>query len=219
MEKINEEMKQKNEEILNRWRNLGFLKGFKEGSINEWRCAKSFENMMEWITEHIEEADYALTTLSFPLIRKVLCTGKNRLHRIIDAETVVDCFKNDTVKECFAYFENDKKTENARLRLDLLKSFIDFVEGWDMPIGKFITELQFPDESDNPLMKSVCIVNSIMDVEAELMCATCEQFKSHFVDKPSDVLSVGDEFETDKGEKMIVSEIDDNGGIIAEYKE
>lgn len=212
---MSNEMKQKNEEILMRWRNLGFLNGLKEGSINEWRCAKSFDNMANWIMSQPNDCGYALTILTFPMIRKVLCTGKNRLYRIIDAETIVDCFKNDTVRDCFEII-NKTKTEKTRKMVRVLESFITLVDGWDMSIETFMQEIASPEKSSNPLMKSVCIVNSIMDTEAEMMCAISEQFKTHFADRLSDVLTIGDEFETDKGEKMKVIDFNDDGEIIAE---
>lgn len=98
--KTNEiEMKEKNEQILNTWRKIGFLQGLKEGSINEWRCAKSFDEMVNYCLNNKGNTNPVFETIIFPIIRRVLCTGKNRISRIIHPEELINSIKETTIKE------------------------------------------------------------------------------------------------------------------------
>lgn len=205
-------MKQKNEEILQRWRNLGFLKGLKEGSINEWRCAKSFDNIANYCIEHDAEYNYSMAIASFGIIRKVLCTGKKRLHRIIDAEIFVDFYKTDTVLDCIKHISKLKCTEKE---IECIRRFVSYCNGWEMSIGSFLEGIMAPpDNIENRLTDVANIITAVIDLEAIFVALAAEQFMTHFVDKLSDVLNVGDEFETDKGEKMKVIGIDENGDVL-----
>lgn len=134
MKKNENEMKQKNEEILKIWRRLGLLKGLKEGSINEWRCARSFQNLAEYFISSNAPEMEALATITFPFVRRVLCCCNPRLHRILTAEEVVDFFNTTTARECWDYYKKwiDKqnfksqsvKGERCRVCYRLLDNFI-----------------------------------------------------------------------------------------------
>lgn len=96
------EMKEKNERTLRAWRQSGLLGGLKEGSTNEWRCAKSYDDFARCILVDPDLAN-SLDTIAiygFPLIRRALCTGKKRLHRIIKPEEVITFLKTATLKDC-----------------------------------------------------------------------------------------------------------------------
>lgn len=211
-------MKQKNEEILQRWRNLGFLKGLKEGSINEWRCAKSFDNMANYCLQN--NICGSICTLSFPLIRRVLCTGKNRIYRIIESEWVVDIFNKTTLNECVDEFlkipSKSKKTQKFREEFgNAFKMYIDIADICDMSVGDFFD--QYCLESPNEPIKYAKVLGCLCDIEAEILSIVADKFVSQFADKLSDALNVGDEFETDKGEKMKVIGIDENGDVLTEF--
>ena len=212
------EMKQKNEEILAKWRKIGLLKGLKEGSINEWRCAKSFDDLAQFLLS--TEKYNALCTVAFPFVRRVLCTGKKRLHRIIRPEEVCEFFEEQNAYECWTVistkYEKDKKFKNNAYARALRKIFSNFLE--EEKEYTLLQILEFFYDTNNEKYQLVeRLLKDCFDWEAELLVMACDMFVSQCVDKLSDALKVGDEFETDKGEKMKVVGIDGNGEIIAKY--
>ena len=65
-------------DVLEFWRNLGFLYDLKEGGIIEWRCAKSFELMANFMMADENLGDKILETWSvaaFPILRHCLVKG------------------------------------------------------------------------------------------------------------------------------------------------
>lgn len=119
MEEIIMTKEQKNE-IIAKWKTLGFLKGLKDGSINEWRCAKSFDDIANFLVADESENSRKIETVVFPFMRRVLCTGKKRVHRILKAEEVSNFFANTKVKDCVKYAKEPKTKANAKLRQIML---------------------------------------------------------------------------------------------------
>ena len=72
--------KKSKKEILTQWRILGLLQGLKEGGIIEWRCAKSFEKMANYLIEN-NNSIFAATNwvyVLFPIIRRSLTKNKGK---------------------------------------------------------------------------------------------------------------------------------------------
>ena len=98
--------KEKKEDILERWRKVGFTQGLKNGSAIEWRCAKSMNNMAIYLLEdYLTDAedgnkfvaDY-MSLLIFPIIRRLL-SGKNRICSVLDPEVLLSNIFEITVKD------------------------------------------------------------------------------------------------------------------------
>lgn len=167
-----DEMKQKNEEILNRWRKLGFLKGLKEGSINEWRCAKSFDNVANYLLMQ-DDASETLQVFSFPFVRRVLCTGKKRIHRILTGEEVCDFLTTITVAECLTNMEERVKTPVGTVLLGILENYVDYAERYehanDSSFVEFLDGLKHEDTFYGPMFKE--LMKGVFDFEAEMLAA------------------------------------------------
>jgi len=172
-----EEMKQVNEEILNRWRKLGFLQGLKEGSINEWRCAKSFDNVANYLLSQ-EKNSQSLETFSFPFVRKVLCTGKKRMHRILTGEEVCDFLSGVTVEECLTEMKSKVKNPIGKALLGVFENYVNYanitMHANDSSITDFIDGIRDGD-SDTEKMFGV-LMKGVFDFEAELLSAATDIF-------------------------------------------
>jgi hypothetical protein len=179
-----EEMKQVNEEILNRWRATGFLRGLKEGSINEWRCAKSFDNVANYLLNSDIES-YVLTVLAFPFVRRVLCTGKKRMHRILTGEEVCDFLTEVTVEECLSEMESRFKTPLGKTLLGIFKNYVEYAESYehakDSSIVDFLDGLKRCDTYYEPVF--VKMMSGVFDYEAELLCAATDIFVERNIKK------------------------------------
>lgn len=167
------EMKQKNEEILARWRSLGFLSGLKEGSINEWRCAKSFENAAIYLMEK-EINSPTLETFAFPFIRRVLCTGKKRLHRILTAEEVCDFLSAVTVDECMEQTKKRVKTKIGLTMVKLIENFLAYTGAGKETFVGFCDSIKLKDTENHKMFSA--IMDGVFDFEAELLSAATDIF-------------------------------------------
>ena len=173
-------MKQKNEEILARWRELGFLEGLKIGSINEWRCAKSYDDMAKYLLLS-NNNDYS-TTLAFPFIRRVLCTRKKRLYRIIKPSEVIDFLNTTTVEDCL-YFLSDSEIQEIQnitkpksvkeVKKILLYKILSCEKFKNETLSVFFTKLSVEKDYYKFLKQ---IVGSVIDIEAELLVIACDLF-------------------------------------------
>lgn len=172
-----EEMKQVNEEILNKWRKLGFLQGLKEGSINEWRCAKSFDNAANYILDN-EYESYSLSVFAFPFIRRAICTGKKRLHRILSGEEVCDFLTTITVKECLTEMKSKVKTLVGIALLGVFENYIDYADrtmhASDASLIEFIDGIRDGDTYPEKMFKA--LMKDVFDFEAELLSAATDIF-------------------------------------------
>jgi len=99
------EMKKVNEDILAKWKGCGLLNGLKEGSTNEWRCAKSFDEMAIYCLANNTTISGSFGVMIFPIVRRALCTGKNRLTRIVQPEEIIKVLSETTVSEAFDIIE------------------------------------------------------------------------------------------------------------------
>lgn len=176
-------MKQKNEEILDRWRGLGLLNGLKEGSINEWRCAKSFENIAHYILDSKDIKSASLGTFAFPFVRKVLCTGKKRLYRILTGEEVCDFLTSVTVKECLERARKRIKTELGKSMLKIIDNYLEYADKFmtasNASLVDFFDELKYNKFNAGGLL--YVLMKDVFDFEAELLASATDIF----VDKSS----------------------------------
>lgn len=131
--------KEKKENILKRWHDVGFTEGLKSGSAIEWRCAKSMNNMAIYLLEsYLTDAedgnkyiaDY-MSLLIFPIIRRLL-SGKNRICSVLDPELLLNKIFEITVKDVIDYLwekVDETKAKNGfkwRYKGRLYQSFIWF---------------------------------------------------------------------------------------------
>ena len=179
----NKEMKQKNEEILNKWRTIGFLQGLKEGSINEWRCAKSFDDMVLFLLKQRDENcdKYAcLDVFAFAFIRRVLCTGKKRLYRLIAPLEIINFFETTTLDDCLLFLkEKNEKTpkESKSLKGVYRKLFYNILSLDEInqeTILSFIDNFQKGKTRLHENLNKVLV--NVFDLEAELMCVITDLF-------------------------------------------
>jgi hypothetical protein len=245
MKDFNEEMKKQNEEILNVWRKMGLLAGLKEGSINEWRTAKSFDLMANYLMQNgqIRNAE-AIALYAFPMIRKLLCTGKHRLHRIIEPEMLLHFLNEEdgTVGECFSHEGKPTLSKKGKYILDSIKNLInqdEFKYIGDMKIGDFLTEIYNykhddysnmlvenngnvnKEKSNDKVLKAVfAILDTFCDLEAFLLSVVTDTFKMRFIDKASESLEIGDVIEADDGKEYKITGFNKENGeaIIEETK-
>lgn len=179
-----EEMKKQNEEILNKWRKLGFLQGLKEGSINEWRCAKSFDNVANYLLSQ-EENSPSLETLSFPFVRKSLCSGKKRIHRILTGEEVCDFLDSVTVEECLTEMKNEFRNPIARALLGVFENYVKYADktmhASDSSITDFIDGIRDGDTHTEEMFSA--LMKGIFDVEAEMLSAATDIFVERNIKK------------------------------------
>lgn len=173
-----DEMKAKNEEILKRWRSYGFLKGLKEGSINEWRCAKSFQDMADFISADNEKKYASLYAVLFACIRRILCTGKKRLHRLLKPEELIEFFEKQNAYECWVLLDKDyakmqeslKKTDKA---LALKRIVTNFLE---MNKECTLLELFNGRKTNEKFAYFEALVKGCIDWEADLLVLACHKF-------------------------------------------
>lgn len=172
------EMKQKNEEILAMWRGLGLLEGLKEGSINEWRCAKSFDNLANYILSHDDIKSESLQVFAFPFVRKVICTGKKRLYRILTGEEVCNFLTSVTVKECLEYVRKRIKTELGKTMLKIIDNYIEYADRFmhasDASLVDFADGVKHGDTDTEEMFNA--LMSGVFDFESELLAAATDIF-------------------------------------------
>lgn len=179
-----EEMKKQNEEILKRWRSLGLLVGLKEGSINEWRCAKSFENAANYILNN-EYESYSLTVFAFPFIRRVICTGKKRLHRILSGEEVCDFLTTVTIEECLTEMKSKVRTPVGKALLGVFENYVDYADttmhASDSSLSDFMDGIRAGNTHTEEMFKA--LMKDVFDFEAELLSAATDIFVERNIKK------------------------------------
>ena len=169
-----EEMKQKNEEILKKWRSFGLLDGLKGGSINEWRCAKSFDDMAYYLIDNGYDGSF-LSVLVFPFIRKVLCSGKKRLHRLINPKEVIEFLETTTPNECFEYaVKNRKNIASKHLLITIIRNLLNYQNCGDKTLKEFFNNMSL--EEEEPYKVISAITKDVLDLTAELIFISTDLF-------------------------------------------
>lgn len=156
------------QEVIKRWRTIGFLCKLKEGSINEWRCAKSYENMSNYLIENPAYNNDIFSVQCFAFIRRAICRGKQRLHRFIKPEEIIDFLTNTTMKELFEFVVNmNRKYDFTKLCENLLtmEEFLDYS----------IYEFQCG-AKDDKITQLLRYYDGIIDIEAEVLVYSVVKF-------------------------------------------
>lgn len=165
----------KKEEILKKLRGSCLLDGFKEGSVNEWRCAKSYNDFVNYLMEqeYNDKLNY-LSVVAMVFIHKVLSTGKKRLHRFIKPEEIIFFFKNTTMGDlCLHLSKRTPKKKNA----DLTQICINVSNSElykDIILIDFLYGVVNENEIKYNLIKE--LFNSVIDVEATFLSIAIDYF-------------------------------------------
>lgn len=152
------------EKILERWRNLCCLVGLKEGSDEEWRCAKMFEEWSVFVLNlEDENVRETLAFYGYPFIRRVL----DVLCMEIAIDDVVDFFTDVTIGDLISHWADSSDYElstwqHAVLNLGTMKDVRDMV------LVDFLRKYSL----------------SAIDLEAEILSIACDYFcEGHGVKK------------------------------------
>lgn len=194
-------MKTNKQEIIERWRNLGFLQGIKEGGVIEWRCAKSFEDMAQYITalNEGEEEEFCLKygtnieVIVFPMLRRCLA-NKNKITFAVDPENLFNWLDGITMEDLLNYAKEQKMGERLSIFWKQTEAIINFmaeehiqydgVEVKDMRAVKFmsiceshIKEVKTYDNDCDKIIESYTIIAGagiyVVDVGAEILAMLC----------------------------------------------
>lgn len=164
------------QEITERWKSIGFLNGIKEGSICEWRCAKSFEDCAEFLMGKSDGRLRPLEVVAFPFIRRCLTRGGKRISRFLTPEEVVGFFETTKVSDLFEFVCTEQYKRKSRYnpllrnmaKLDVFgdMTLLDFWNAFNTGCNKYVKMLSTLSEG-------------LMDVEGEMVMVSC----SYFVEK------------------------------------
>jgi len=172
MYKESEEMKRVNEEILAKWREIGVLRGLKVGSQNEWRCAKSFDLMYDYLLyEGIKYNNYIVRNYNNAFLRSMICCGKIRINRIIEPKEVFNALEKITVEECFEEFNKKKCNKGRKFAFEILKNFCEYeglVDKTIMDLINIIISNNGKLKQDLQLMYAILKGKIYIDYEAEI---------------------------------------------------
>lgn len=146
-------MKQVNKEILEKWRKLGFLQGLKEGTQMEWRCAKSYELLCNFLegNKYDDNTIYIL----FPIIRRILTVNHPRPTRIIQAEELIENYLNSSISDIFLIVPLSKNN----YKMAFIKNYLKHISLYDKTIYEIL--------NNKNIIESISEIFEI-DFEAEL---------------------------------------------------
>ena len=117
-------------DVLEFWRNLGFLYDLKEGGIIEWRCAKSFELMANFMMADENLGDKILETWSvaaFPILRHCLVKNSNRVTKVIDPKIFIDFLKNKKMRDIFEYIYGLKGLQEKKYMIKCFERYLETI--------------------------------------------------------------------------------------------
>lgn len=166
------EMKKVNEEILKTWRDLGFLNGLTEGSQMEWRCAKSFDLMAKYLMEK-ELGSSIVALYAFPILRRVICSNRPRLNKIIQPNELLDLFEGASMMDIINYVSGKKQKTSSQLSY-----IINYIKYSGMEDSSLLYIIDNLNKDDNELLKNVLSI----DIIAEL-AAIFSQYVNYKLDK------------------------------------
>ena len=170
----------KKEEIIGTWRKIGLLQGIKEGSVHEWRCAKSYDNLAKHMTygDVPEEILNALQVISFPIIRRSIMNSGKKVTRIMEGNEIVDAFSEITLNECLDTAKEKKRGTKSKLFFNIFSRLLD-----EYGLGKkTIVEVMntiYNAKPEDSLSRTLKVIG--LDFEAEV-CALCvEPFRKRMM--------------------------------------
>lgn len=144
-------------DILDFWRKLHFLDGLNEGSQNEWRCAKSFDLMANYLNDNKQYSSFSYTFSTFPLIRRLICSERPRCHRIIKPNEII--VPMNTVKIGEMLKEVDTLSKKKTYKADAIVNFIKYRNLLVMTISEFLDYCE-----GNP---EVTLLNHVIDTDIQ----------------------------------------------------
>jgi hypothetical protein len=162
----------KKKEIIEKWRDIGFLNGLKNNSINEWRCAKSFNDMVDYLIKSNQDTDN-FSFILFPFIRRALTTGKKRLYRFIDPNEIMTFINTVTLGDIFKYII-DITTKKDKISYKIIYNINELDICNDIKIIDFFNSNIKNDNDKIKRLKTIC--NNIIDIEAEIIAYSSEYF-------------------------------------------
>ena len=88
-------------DIINIWRQLYLLDGIKNGSQQEWRCAKSYNNMAEYMIygNLSDDVIRSIKVIVFPIIRKLITASGEKITRVMTGKEIVDAMTEITMND------------------------------------------------------------------------------------------------------------------------
>ena len=154
------------EQILNKWRETGFLDELKRGGVIEWRCAKSMDLVAEYILDNPNEfTDYGeIMVTVFVIIRRCL-TKSPRMNRVIYPEELLPFLKETTFEELIEFIKTSSRRKVGKQRMKYFENFIKFIENEGTlkePIMKSLSD------TDSKFYQDIKVIRPFMDVEAEI---------------------------------------------------
>lgn len=154
--------KKSKKEILAQWRILGLLQGLKEDGIIEWRCAKSFEKMADYLIEN-NNTIFATTNwiyVLFPIIRRILTKNKGRLTNVIEPKDLINFLQDKTIKELLDFVKKKKGKKKTKFFVECFERYVE-KEILNSPLFNCVSIF---DEKETKFLKDILD----LDYEAEI---------------------------------------------------
>jgi hypothetical protein len=119
-----------------------------------------------------------LNVFAFPLVRRVLCTGKKRVHRILTGEEVCEFLTEVTVEECLSEMESRAKNPTGKALFNVFKNYIEYAERYehakDSSFVEFLDGVRYGDTFYEPVFRE--LMKGVFDFEAEMLAAASNIF-------------------------------------------
>ena len=123
-------MKTDKKVILKIWRQLGLLDGLKNDGIIEWRCAKSFNLMSEYIlnNKNVDKRIIAWEVVIFPIIRRSLTKNTNRITKVIKPKELIDFLINNKIDNFLSFIINSVRKEKTKYIIECFSRYLDGID-------------------------------------------------------------------------------------------
>jgi hypothetical protein len=117
------------------------------------------------------------------MIRKAICTGKKRLHRLIEPKEIIDFFNTATPNECFDYVvkNSNRKGEAKVLVRTLFKNLLDYENCGEDTLTSFFANIL--SKTAEPYQTIIAITKGIFDWEAEILAIATDLFVERCINK------------------------------------
>lgn len=154
-------------DIINIWRQLSLLGGIKEGSQQEWRCAKSYNNMAEYMIYGglSEDEINSIKVIVFPIIRRLITGSGKKVTRVMTGEEIVEGMLKITMDDMLKYAKDKKRGVKSSVMFEMFKRFVEEYELGEKNIVELMNTFYAakPEESISRTMRIFDL-----DIEAEI---------------------------------------------------
>lgn len=158
-------------EIIGFWRKNGLLDNIKSGSVHEWRCAKSYNNLAIYLYENKdtigEVTAIAASFMVYAIIRRLICDAGKKITRIIEGKELFECYSRIKTSEILEYALNKKMGDKNRYRLECFKRMLEEENLYSMTFLEF-NDYTFTEEGVLKMSKYNNVLQ--MDFLAILCC-------------------------------------------------